>query len=157
MKRLSMVIMVLFLFAVLTGCSDGANSQASGGAESTAASVDANKSVDIDLTALSSTMVYSEVYNMTMMPQDYVGKKIKVGGLYSPSLFEGTGKYYHYVLVADAAACCQQGLEFIWDGEHTYPGDYPGEGSEIQIEGVFSSYEELGEVYYYILTDEISA
>ena len=36
--------------------------------------------VDADLTRLSSTMVYSEVYNMMYTPGDYIGKTIKMTG-----------------------------------------------------------------------------
>ncbi len=36
--------------------------------------------VDVDLTRLSSTMVYSEVYNMMYAPDDYIGKTIKMTG-----------------------------------------------------------------------------
>lgn len=36
--------------------------------------------VDVDLTRLSSTMVYSEVYNMMTVPGDYIGKTIKNDG-----------------------------------------------------------------------------
>ena len=36
--------------------------------------------VDVDLTRLSSTMVYSEVYNMMNAPGDYIGKTIKMTG-----------------------------------------------------------------------------
>ena len=36
--------------------------------------------VDVDLTRLSSTMLYSEVYNMMNAPGDYIGKTIKMTG-----------------------------------------------------------------------------
>ena len=35
---------------------------------------------DVDLTTLSSTMVYSEVYNMMCEPDRYLGKRIKMNG-----------------------------------------------------------------------------
>ncbi len=62
----------------------------------------------IDLTEMSSTVVYTEVYNMVTTPDDYVGKTIKVDGLYTPSFFDTTGDYYPYILVEAATACCQQ-------------------------------------------------
>lgn len=42
----------------------------------------------IDLTAMSSTMVFAEVFNMTTHPEDYVGKTVKMQGIFS------TGKLY---------------------------------------------------------------
>jgi hypothetical protein len=48
----------------------------------------------------------------------------------------------------------KQGIEFILKGDHKYPDDYPQEGSEICITGVFGSYEEDGNTYY-ALTDAV--
>jgi hypothetical protein len=111
--------------------------------------------IDIDLTLLSDTMVYGEVFNMTNTPDEYLGKTVKASGLFSSTFYDVTNSYYHYVLIEDAAACCQQGLEFIWDGDHIYPDDYPDIDTQIEVTGVFSSYEELGQTYYYLLVDEI--
>lgn len=110
----------------------------------------------VDLTTLSSTMVYAEVYNMMYSPESYMGKTIKMSGQYYASYYQETGKYYCFVIVADAAACCQQGLEFIWNGEHAYPDDYPMDGTEIEVTGVFDSYDEDGTTYYCIMVDKIS-
>lgn len=112
--------------------------------------------VDVDLAAMSSTMVYAEVYNMTYSPGDYIGKTIKLRGQYYASYYEQTGKYYHYIVVSDATACCQQGVEFLFSTEHAYPDDYPADGTEVEAVGVYGSYEELGQVYYYLLTDELT-
>ena len=62
---------------------------------------------------------------------------------------------YHFVAVEDAAACCLQALEFIWEGEHAYPDDYPDEKAVIEVAGVFGQYDELGRTYYYLAVDEI--
>jgi len=58
-------------------------------------------------------------------------------------------------VIADATACCQQGLEFIWNGAHAYPDDYPEQESEIEITGVFQSYQEGSSTYYYLLVDDV--
>lgn len=109
----------------------------------------------VDLTALSSTMVYAEVYNITTCPTDYMGKTIKMSGPYYAFYYDETDSYYYYVMINDAAACCQQGIEFIWNGEHTYPDDYPADKTNIETTGIFSSYEEQGETYYYLAVDDI--
>lgn len=109
----------------------------------------------VDLTALSSTMVYAEVFNMMMEPERYIGRTIKMKGLYYASYYDVTRKYYHYVIITDAAACCVQGLEFVWLGEHTYPDDYPEDDTEIEVTGVFKSYDEENITFYYIETDAI--
>lgn len=115
----------------------------------------ADPEVDVDLTALSSILIFSEVNNMMIKPDRYMGKTIKMSGQYYHTYYEETGQYYHYVIIADATACCEQGLEFIWNGEHTFPDAYPEEGTNVEVEGVFGSYEELGVTYYYIATDDV--
>lgn len=104
--------------------------------------------VDYDLTALGSDMVYAEVYNMMVFPKVYMGRTIKVSGTFTVFYDEAYGKYHFACFVADAAACCQQGIEFIIDGDKTYPADYPQEGAEIVVTGVFGTYEEDGNTYW---------
>ncbi len=111
---------------------------------------------DVDLTALSSTMVFAEVYNIMANPDDYMGKTIRMSGQYYASYDELFKKYYHFVVIEDATACCQQGLEFTVIGETAYPQDYPPDGAIIELTGSFSSYEESGFTYYYIITDAVS-
>jgi len=113
-------------------------------------------SVDVDLTVLSSTMVYAEVFNIITNPNNYIGKAIKMSGLYTASYYEETGQHYHFVIIEDATACCQQGLEFIWNGEHTYPDDYPEEQAKIELVGIYQSYEELGQTFYHLEVHDIS-
>ncbi len=110
----------------------------------------------VDLTQLSSTMVYAEVSNMMMTPEDYIGKTIKMNGLYYASHNPELDIYYHFVIIADATACCSQGLEFLLNGEHTYPDDYPADKTPVEVTGVWGSYEEDGNTYYHIATDEIT-
>lgn len=138
--------------------SPGATSTAdqSGQAETELNAEKPNNDDLVDLTVLSSTMVYGQVFDMMEAPEAYMGKTIKMSGSYYASYSEETKHTYHYVVVQDATACCQQGLEFIWNGEHQYPDDYPADGTEIEVIGVFESYEELGQTYYYIATDKIS-
>ncbi|MBQ9609369.1 MAG: hypothetical protein IJV15_08005 [Lachnospiraceae bacterium] len=102
---------------------------------------------DVDLTQLSSTMVYSEVYNMTTAPDDYLGKKVKMSGPFSVYTDETTGKNYFACIIQDAAACCAQGIEFELEGNYTYPENYPTVGTEITVSGTFDVYEEDGYQY----------
>lgn len=104
----------------------------------------------VDLTKMSGTVVYSEVYNMLISPQEYIGKTVIMNGLFNAyENSEGTGMIFGCV-VLDATACCAQGLEFILDGEHQYPEDYPEYGGEITVKGVFDMYEKNGYKYVYL-------
>ena len=108
--------------------------------------------VDVDLTRLSSTMVYSEVYNMKNAPGDYIGKTIKMTGQFVYYENPDTKAQYFACIIGDAMACCSQGLEFILTGKHTYPDDYPELGSEITVSGTFELYGE-GDNRYCRLVD----
>lgn len=159
-KKLSLIFIGILLGLSLIGCSkqDPHNEDDTSAITIQEESLNLNKlddAVDIDLTALSSTLVYAEVYSMMMSPEEYMGQTIKMKGTYCPLYSEETGKYYHYVIIEDAAACCQQGIEFIWGGEHVFPDDYPSEGTEVEVVGVFDTYEELGDIYPYVATNEI--
>ncbi len=103
--------------------------------------------IDVDLTALSSTMVYSEVYNMMTAPEAYVGKTVKMKGAFSVFHDETADANYYACIIQDATACCAQGIEFELTGEYSYPDDYPEEGNEVCVVGVFDTYQE-GEFTY---------
>lgn len=100
-------------------------------------------SVDYDLTTMNSDMVYASVYQLMVDPETYVGKTFKMQGTYYSTFYEPTNKYYHYVIIEDAAACCAQGLEFVWgDGSHVYPDEYPANESRVEVSGTFETYKE---------------
>lgn len=117
-----------------------------------AVAVSTDHGVDVDLTVLSSTMVYSEVYNMMVYPENYKGKTIKMKGQFVPCYDEGTGKYYFACFISDATACCSQGIEFILTDDYSYPDDYPQEGDTICVTGTFDTYME-GEYMYCTLRE----
>jgi hypothetical protein len=104
---------------------------------------DPDPNVDVDLTVMGSDMVYATVYDMMAHPDDYIGKKIKIKGAYTSGWYDETAKWYHYCFIKDAAACCQQGLEFTWDdGSHEIE-EFPEDGSEIEVEGIFETYKDF--------------
>lgn len=106
-----------------------------------------NGDIDLDLTLLSSTMVYSEVYNIMTTPEKYIGKTIRVTGPFDVYQDAETGNTYFACIIEDATACCAQGMEFVLEGQHSYPEDYPPIGTYITIQGNFNIYEEGGYKY----------
>ncbi len=103
----------------------------------------------VDLTTMSSTMVYATVYQMLETPERYEGKTVKMKGTFNAGWYDKTAQYYYYVFIQDATACCSQGMEFLWDGEHSYPDDYPEIGQEIEVTGTFETYKEAGDPLEY--------
>ena len=105
--------------------------------------------IDYDLTAMDGDMVYASVYQMMVEPEAFEGKVIKISGRYYASFFDPNNRYYHYVIIEDAMACCAQGMEFVWDdGSHVYPDEYPKDNSYVEVVGTFETYTETdGQVY----------
>ena len=149
MKKLFCVLLAALLLCTLAACGheDTAQKPAAEDAEDTAA-------LDIDLTALSGIMVYSEVNSMMSFPDDYIGKTVKMKGQFAIGYVyntdgtpdESTARFA--CMIADATACCAQGLEFALAGEPVYPDEYPELGAEITVVGTFEWYEEDGCRYY---------
>ena len=114
--------------------------------------------VDVDLTVLSSTMVYSEVYNMLYFyPEDYYGKTVKMTGLFNVYQWVDENGVVldmpvaYACIISDATACCAEGVEFVLEGDLSYPDDYPELGAEITVIGEFQPYEENGMTWYHLI------
>ena len=118
--------------------------------------------VDVDLTVLSSTMVYSEVYNMLYNdPAHYLGKTVKARGGFSIYQLVTDGVLQpdpvaYACIIADATVCCAEGMEFVPEGDLTYPEDYPELGAEITVIGEFQSYEENGMTWYHLVNARLA-
>ncbi len=138
MRKIITLLLVVVMTIFLAGC---------GGSGSDTGADTSASGVDVDLTELSSTMVYSEVSNMVTVPDDYVGKTVKMQGQFAKFFDESVGEYYFACIIADATACCQQGLEFQLAGNKKYPDDYPEDGSEITVQGTFGLYDLDGQTY----------
>lgn len=155
MNRKLYILVGMLMAVVLVGCGspEAASVQETEFAEEQVEdeTVEADPGVDLDLTALSSTMVYSEVFNMMMAPEEYEGKTIKMDGVCNVYQDSETGKTYYACIVQDATQCCSQGLEFVLDESQYEASDYPENGDEIVISGDFSTYTEGDYQYITIL------
>ena len=115
----------------------------------TTPTADTAESALVDLTALSSTMVYAEVFAMMSSPEDYVGKTVKMQGIFSKGQLYAAGSLndggtVFACVIQDATACCAQGIPFELAGDHTYPQDYPELGDTITVVGTFEIHQQEG-------------
>lgn len=109
--------------------------------------------VDIDLTQMNATMVFAEVSNIMYMPDDYIGKIIRMNGMAVSSTDPETGITYHAVIIRDATACCASGLDYVLaDGQ-----EYPPDESDATVTGEFELYEENGFFYCQLKDAKIEA
>lgn len=119
--------------------------------------------IDIDLTAMNSTMVYSQVYDMLVEPEAYLGEVVKMDGqfvLYQ--CYDENGEVvgdqlYYACIIQDATACCAQGLEFIPAGDFRYPEDFPEIGGRISVVGEFQTYMEGDTQYCHLINAQMVA
>ena len=79
---------------------------------------------------------------MMVSPEQYIGKTVKMDGLFAYYHDESTGNYYFACIIQDATACCAQGIEFVLTEDYVYPDDYPEVDEEICVVGVFDTYQE---------------
>ena len=105
--------------------------------------------VDYDLSKLSGNVVYSQVYAMMKNPEEYVDKTFKISGVFALGK-DKDGNTMYGCIIKDALGCCQQGIQFQWEGNHKYPDDYPDLGTEITVVGTFS-YQKDGNIVSLLL------
>ena len=110
---------------------------------------------DFDLTKMSATMIYSTIFDMLIMPEEYVEKVIKVKGWFETYTNPESGELFYAVVVPDATACCQQGLEFIWPGDHHSPADFPDPGQDVTVTGRYKLVDKDGFAYNYLEATEV--
>ena len=160
-KPLLRLAAALAAVLLLAGCGSKASAPSSSAAPSTAPSgtvtqpepsppaADAGD-VDVDLTTLSSTMVFAEVSSLVYDPIPYLGQRVRMEGIFSVDhayTMEGEvdlSQNYFYCIIEDALACCAQGLEFSLAGDYAYPEDYPAEGDTIRVVGTVEFFEVNG-------------
>ena len=114
--------------------------------------------IDVDLNNLNANVVYSQVYLMMTEPDKFIGKRIRMSGQFNVYAAQegnpsGVTEYYA-IIIADAQACCQQGIEFVWPG-HTYPEGFPEVKSNASVTGIFEVYEENGKKYCRLIADTV--
>lgn len=156
MKKIIAIILALVLTLSFVACSKNSDKNENSNSKTTTSITETTraeaKSVDLDLTELSRTVVYSEVYNMLITPDDYKGKIIKMKGQFNQYTDEEKGKIYNSVFIPDAAACCQQGLEFELS-DKTNPNFE--QNTEITVVGTFDTYSDGKYLYCYLKNAEI--
>ena len=172
MKRLLCLLLAVCMTLSLCACGKGAERDTERGASAsepqpspaiTEPPQASANGVEVDLTMLSSTMVYSEVYNMLYNdPAHYLGKTVKARGTFSIYQLVTDGVLQpdpvsYACIISDAAACCAEGMEFVLKGDLTYPDDYPELGAEITVVGEFQAYEENGMTGYHLINARLES
>ena len=122
-------------------------------AQQAAADKLASYDVDIDLMGLNNNMTTAQMQAIMQDPSSYMGKTIRVTGIYETSYYEQTGLTYNYIIGYDDTGCCAAwNMEFSREG---IPADLE-RYSVISLVGKIDTYDELGVTYTYINVDHIA-
>ncbi|MDR3303565.1 MAG: hypothetical protein LBS86_04050 [Treponema sp.] len=95
-------------------------------------------------------MFIAQVNDVYLNPDDYVGKTIKLQGLFMTQDNGATQPPYHFV-IRYGPGCCgsdgNAGFEVLWENNNLA---YPNDEDWVEAVGTFGSYEEDGYPYYCI-------
>ena len=160
MKKLICILLcALLVSAAFSGCSKKESPEEE--TQTSEATTEAVTEPDLDLSQMSGTAIYSEVYNIMSEPQKYVGKIIKIKGNFQiyEDVQQNEGfvqqqKIFYACVIPDATACCQQGIEFVPAKAMNYPSDFPQLGTEIIVSGKFTPYTDNGQQYYTLMNSD---
>ena len=81
---------------------------------------------------MNANMIYAQVFNLMLSPEEYEGKVFKMKGS-CLNVHDIDGNPSYAVVIKDAQACCQQGLEFKYD----FGNDLPKDGDELLVTGTY--------------------
>jgi hypothetical protein len=120
------------------------------------------KPENIDL-EIKEKMFIAQTNDVYLNPEDYLGKTIKLEGLFKLEQYVGEDKRYCFVLRYGPGCCGNDGsagFEVAWGRPQIYypePGkalpsgpDYPVQNTWVEAVGVLDSYEEDGYPYLYL-------
>ena len=151
------IIIILFTLLLFCSCSKKTQTQTASSIEATSTQTGVTTKVDYDLSDYSFTMISSFFFQMLIEPETYENKTFKIKGKFQTFDNEEDPSALPYlsVIMNDVTMCCQEGIDFVWDGEHKWPADYPEQDQEITIIGKYVVTETDGFTYNYILASDI--
>ena len=122
------------------------------GCTSNTAEVDANDEVDLNITEKMYVTYINEIYTN---PDSYLGKRLKIEGMFTAEYFGETDTTYYYVY-RQGPGCCGNdgsmcGFEFT-----SKDGKYPNENDWIEVVGTLDQYDEYGTQYLTIRADSVT-
>ena len=102
-------------------------------------------SEEIDLTGLSTAVLYATVGKMNGSPEPYAGKTVRMAGYFTA---EQTGLGIRYTCgVPDMAGCCFEYVEIRYAGDPG-PDEIPADGTVVTVSGIFG-FDRVNEYLHY--------
>jgi putative membrane protein len=105
----------------------------------------------IDITEKFFVTFINDIYTNT---PEYLGKTIKIEGMFKGEYFEPTKKTYYYVYRTGPGCCGNDGS--MCGFEFTYDEDMPVDNDWIEVVGTLRTYEEEGYTYLTLDADRVT-
>ena len=159
MKKVIFVLLIIALLGI--GCSDKKNTAA---ASAEPAEEDSSIPDGIDV-VIGERFFITQIYDISYNYKDYLGKSIKIEGLFKDRHWDGKIAYYVY---RNTPGCCgndgEIGYELSWDPE--YEGGvlddnsdqriYPNINDWVEVRGTLKRYERSGFPALYLALSELN-
>ncbi|MDR1618384.1 MAG: hypothetical protein LBS06_04975 [Treponema sp.] len=104
------------------------------------------------LVEIGEKLFIAQTNDVYLNPEDYLGKTIRLQGLFKKMQYEGGGGYCF--VLRYGPGCCgndgSAGFEVSWDREDPDPPPYPNEDDWVEAEGVLGYYREDDYPYLYL-------
>ena len=151
MKKLFSLFVIFILLIFLCACGADIKDEAGGieKAENGSSNIDKaeDKSNSIDQTGdvvnITEKMFVTYINEIYVNTQDYIGKTIKIEGMYTAE--EYNGNTYCYVYRKGPGCCGNDGS--MCGFEFTYNGDMPEDNDWIEVIGTLRTYDEDGRTF----------
>jgi uncharacterized membrane protein YcgQ (UPF0703/DUF1980 family) len=106
-------------------------------------------------------MFISQTNDVYLNPEDYMGRRIKLEGLFKTDKYTGSDKDYCFVIRYGPGCCGNDGnvgFEVSWtDGKADKAADvYPNDDEWVEVVGVLDSYDEDGYPYIYLALESLT-
>jgi hypothetical protein len=105
-----------------------------------------------DMVEIGEKFFIAQTNDVYLNPEDYLGKTIKLEGLFKRMEYEGGGGYCF--VLRYGPGCCgndgSAGFEVSWDRADPNPPPYPNEDDWVEAEGVLGYYREDDYPYLYL-------
>ena len=108
--------------------------------------INADSEVDFDLTVMSPTMVFAQIFDLMYNADNYLEKTFKINGNHQIFPHIETGEDISVIIIYDALGCCPQGIELRFPESIEVPENL----SDIIIKGELKV-EFIGEYRYLYL------
>ncbi len=139
MKRFYSLTLVLLIAVTIFSCKKSEKNEDFENTEAVYVVEKDSTGIDLDLSKMNYNMMSSIVFDIMIVPENYVDKRIKTVGNFYTDEYEG--KRYFSVLIWDNTGCCPAGLDFIPLEGMKYPEDFPKNDEKIFVIGVLKYQE----------------